>query len=96
MAKQNVAPTKTNLMKLRNELKFAELGYNLLDQKRNILIIELLNLVDQTVDFQNRVEESLLRSDSYITALPIPPPWPSITINKLKEAPWIKDLDCNI
>ena len=62
MAKQNVAPTKTNLMKLRNELKFAELGYNLLDQKRNILIIELLNLVDQTVDFQNRVEESLRKA----------------------------------
>ncbi len=62
MAKQNVAPTKTNLMKLRDELKFAELGHNLLDQKRNILIIELLNLVDQTVDFQNRVEESLRKA----------------------------------
>jgi V/A-type H+-transporting ATPase subunit D len=62
MAKQNIAPTKTNLMKLREELKFAELGHNLLDQKRNILIIELLNLVDQAVDFQNRVEESLKRA----------------------------------
>jgi V/A-type H+-transporting ATPase subunit D len=62
MAKQNIAPTKTNLMKLREELKFAELGHDLLDQKRNILIIELLNLVDQAVDFQNRVEESLKRA----------------------------------
>lgn len=62
MAKLNVAPTKTNLMKLRDELKFAELGHNLLDQKRNILIIELLNLVDQTVDFQNRVQESLRKA----------------------------------
>ncbi len=62
MAKQDVAPTKTNLRKLRDELKFAELGHNLLDQKRNILIIELLKLVDQTVDFQNRVEESLRKA----------------------------------
>jgi V/A-type H+-transporting ATPase subunit D len=53
------APTKTNLLKLKSDLKFAQLGYELLDQKRNILVIELLNLVDQTVDFQNRVEEAL-------------------------------------
>jgi V/A-type H+-transporting ATPase subunit D len=62
MAKQNIAPTKTNLMKLRDELKFAEIGHDLLDQKRNILVIELLNMVDQTVDFQNRVEASLAKA----------------------------------
>jgi V/A-type H+-transporting ATPase subunit D len=56
---QNVAPTKTNLIKLKHELKFARLGYELLDQKRNILVIELLNLVDQAVDFQERVEKAL-------------------------------------
>jgi len=62
MAKQNVAPTKTNLIRTRDELKFAELGYELLDQKRNILVIELLNLVDQTVEFQSRVEEALRKA----------------------------------
>jgi V/A-type H+-transporting ATPase subunit D len=59
MAQLNVAPTKTNLLKLRDDLKFAQQGYELLDQKRNILIIELLHLIDQTVEFQNRVEEAL-------------------------------------
>jgi V/A-type H+-transporting ATPase subunit D len=59
MARYNVAPTKTNLQKLRDELKFSQLGYDLLDQKRNILVIELLNIVDQTADFQIRVEEQL-------------------------------------
>ncbi|TFG58832.1 MAG: V-type ATP synthase subunit D [Spirochaetales bacterium] len=59
------APTKTNLLKLRNELKFAKLGYELLDQKRNILVIELLNLVDQAVDFQGKVEKGL--ADAYKT-----------------------------
>ena len=56
---RNVAPTKTNLLKLKDELKFARLGYDLLDQKRNILILELLNLVDQASDYQDRVEKSL-------------------------------------
>jgi V/A-type H+-transporting ATPase subunit D len=62
MAVLNFAPTKTNLLKLKSDLKFAQLGYELLDQKRNILVIELLNLVDQTVDFQNRVEEALAQA----------------------------------
>jgi V/A-type H+-transporting ATPase subunit D len=62
MAQLNYAPTKTNLLKLREDLKFAQQGYELLDQKRNILIIELLALVDQTVDFQARVEDTLAKA----------------------------------
>jgi V/A-type H+/Na+-transporting ATPase subunit D len=57
MAKE--APTKSNLLKRKQELKFARLGYELLDQKRNILVVELLNLVDQAVDLQSQVDESL-------------------------------------
>jgi V/A-type H+-transporting ATPase subunit D len=56
---RNVAPTKTSLLRLQAELRFASLGYELLDQKRNILVIELLTLVDQTVDFQARIEKAL-------------------------------------
>jgi V/A-type H+-transporting ATPase subunit D len=55
----SIAPTKTNLLKLRQELSFARLGHELLDQKRNILVLELLALVDQTVDFQERVVRAL-------------------------------------
>jgi V/A-type H+-transporting ATPase subunit D len=58
----NVTPTKTALLKLRDELKFASLGYELLDQKRSILIVELLSLVDQAADFQSRVEEELSKA----------------------------------
>ncbi len=54
-----VAPTKTNLLKLRQELAFARLGHDLLDQKRNILVLELLALVDETVDFQQKVVQAL-------------------------------------
>jgi V/A-type H+-transporting ATPase subunit D len=59
MTQLNYAPTKTNLMRLKHDLKFAQQGYELLDQKRNILIIELLSLVDQTSDHQSRVEKAL-------------------------------------
>lgn len=62
MTQLNYAPTKTNLLRLRNDLNFARQGYELLDQKRNILIIELLALVDQTVDFQSRVESALAKA----------------------------------
>ncbi len=62
MAQLNYAPTKTNLLRLRNDLNFAQQGYELLDQKRNILIIELLALVDQATDFQRRVENELAKA----------------------------------
>jgi V/A-type H+/Na+-transporting ATPase subunit D len=60
----DIAPTKTNLFKLRDELKFARQGFELLDQKRKILILELLNLVDQCVDFQSQVDEHLAEAFS--------------------------------
>jgi V/A-type H+-transporting ATPase subunit D len=63
MAARNVAPTKTNLIGLRQELALARQGHTLLDQKRNILVIELLALVDQAVDFEDKMTHAL--SDAY-------------------------------
>ena len=59
----NIAPTKSNLMKIKDELAFSRTGYDLLDQKRSILVSELLTLVDQAVDYQNRVEKALKEAD---------------------------------
>jgi V/A-type H+/Na+-transporting ATPase subunit D len=59
MAQLHYAPTKTNLLKLKSDLNFTRQGYELLDQKRNILIIELLALVDQTANFQSKVDTAL-------------------------------------
>ncbi len=55
----SIAPTRSNLMRIKDELEFSRLGYELLDQKRSILVSELLTLVDQAVDYQNRVEKAL-------------------------------------
>jgi len=59
---KNVAPTKTNLLRIRDERKFAQMGHDLLDQKRNILVLELLNLVDQTIEYETRVEAALAKA----------------------------------
>lgn len=62
MALLNYAPTRTNLMRLKNDLQFAQQGYELLDQKRNILIIELLSLIDQVTEYQSRVEQAIAQA----------------------------------
>ncbi|MBR1919990.1 MAG: V-type ATP synthase subunit D [Spirochaetales bacterium] len=59
----SLAPTRANLMKVREELEFSRLGYELLDQKRSILVSELLTLVDQAVDYQHRVERALSEAE---------------------------------
>ncbi len=40
-----ILPTKTNLLEQKKQLKLAEEGYKLLDQKYEILVMELMNSV---------------------------------------------------
>ncbi|RJR28431.1 MAG: V-type ATP synthase subunit D [Candidatus Latescibacterota bacterium] len=59
MARYEVAPTKTNLQKVKRDLSFAEEGWELLDQKRKILVVELMGLIDRAVEAQVEVEKRL-------------------------------------
>lgn len=59
---RNLAPTKSNLLKLKEELSFAELGKDLLDQKRSILVTELLALLDQAVSYEKSVRQALAKA----------------------------------
>ncbi len=43
----NTFPTKGNLILAKNSLALSRQGYELMDKKRNILIREMMNLVDQ-------------------------------------------------
>jgi prepilin signal peptidase PulO-like enzyme (type II secretory pathway) len=45
MARYQIPPTKTNLIKTRRTLSFAREGYELLDQKRQILVAELMGMM---------------------------------------------------
>lgn len=47
MAKELVAPTKSNLRRIKERLATAEEGYDLLEQKREILVMELMHHVEQ-------------------------------------------------
>ncbi len=56
---RNVPPTRTTLSRMREELAFASLGHELLDQKRRILVAELLTLVDQAAAYETKVRDTL-------------------------------------
>lgn len=62
MGKLDVAPTKSNLLELKRQLAFAEEGYDLLEQKRQILIFELMSRLKRTRDAQRAVTEGLERA----------------------------------
>jgi V/A-type H+/Na+-transporting ATPase subunit D len=62
MGKLNIAPTKSNLLVLKKQLAFAEEGYDLLEQKRQILIFELMSRLNRARDAEQNVEEALRKA----------------------------------
>ncbi len=59
MARYKVIPTKTNLLRLKRDISFAQEGYDLLEQKRKILVVELMGLMDKTADAREKVDNGL-------------------------------------
>jgi V/A-type H+-transporting ATPase subunit D len=47
MARELAAPTKSNLIRVKERLATAEEGYDLLEQKRELLVMELMQQVEQ-------------------------------------------------
>ena len=47
MPREQIAPTKSNLIKVKERLNTAIEGYDLLEQKREILVMELMQKVEQ-------------------------------------------------
>ncbi len=52
----NTFPTKGNLILAKNSLALSRQGYELMDKKRNILIRELMELIDQAKDIQTQID----------------------------------------
>lgn len=50
-----IAPTKGNLAQIRRSLSLAEMGYELMDRKRNILIREMMLLIDSAKTIQAQI-----------------------------------------
>ncbi len=51
-------PTKGNLIIAKNSLSLAKQGYELMDKKRNILIRELMQLIEQAKDIQGQIDST--------------------------------------
>ena len=62
MARYEVAPTRTNLLRLKSELSFADEGYELLEQKREILVVELKRFTARAIEAQRRVDDELSKA----------------------------------
>jgi len=58
----NTFPTKGNLILSKNSLALSRQGYDLMDKKRNILIRELMNLIDQAKDIQNQIDDTFKKA----------------------------------
>ncbi len=59
MARYHVAPTKTNLLKVRRDQSFAHEGHRLLEQKRDILVAELLAVAAKASAAEKDVDDAL-------------------------------------
>ena len=62
MPKLNVPPTKSSYLTLSRQLESAEEGYDLLEQKRQILIYELMSRLGRARDAERRVGDAMGRA----------------------------------
>lgn len=65
MARLNVAPTKSVQLNLKRDLDMATEGFSLLDQKREILVMELMHLLTKVEKLQKDIDSQ--RTAAYNT-----------------------------
>lgn len=58
----NVAPTKSNLLSLKEQLSVAKNGYDLLEQKRELLVQSLMSMVSKVNLLEKNIEETIARA----------------------------------
>jgi V/A-type H+-transporting ATPase subunit D len=54
---EKLSPTKANLIKLNDMLEFSRKGYHLLDEKRSVLILEMMAMIDEVEKLQIQIDE---------------------------------------
>lgn len=59
MAKINVAPTRSNLLRIKQDLQFAREGYEILNRKREVLTTELISMAHNAEELQKQVWQLL-------------------------------------
>lgn len=59
MTRINVAPTRSSLLRMKQNLKFAREGYEILDKKREVLTMELIRLTHDAEAYQATMASQL-------------------------------------
>ena len=90
MSRLNIAPTRSNLIRIKRELAFASEGFEILDRKREALTTELMHLAHDTNILQDQVWESLGNAyhaleNARLTVGQERVEWASLAINKSTE-----------
>ena len=62
MPKLNIAPTKSNLLSLKEQLAVSTEGYDLLEQKREILVMELMHLVERVKLLERDMDKCIAKA----------------------------------
>ena len=62
MAKLNIAPTKSNLLAMKEQLAVSTNGYELLEEKREILVRELMHLVERVKLLEKDIDEAVAKA----------------------------------
>lgn len=62
MSRLNIPPTRSNLLRMKQELQFIREGYQILDRKREILTTELIHLAHDGEALQKQVWEQLAKA----------------------------------
>ena len=59
MARLNIAPTKSNLIAMKEQLSVSTNGYELLEEKREILVRELMHLVEKVKLLEKDIDKAV-------------------------------------
>lgn len=62
MAKLNIPPTKSNLIQTKEQLAVAREGFELLEQKRDILVMELMRMVERVKLLEADLDKSMKKA----------------------------------
>lgn len=90
MARMDIPPTQSNLLRIQQELQFAREGYEILDRKREVLTTELIHLAHDAGAFQQKMwalmaEAYRALEDARMTMGQEHVEWAAMAVNKTVE-----------
>lgn len=90
MARINIPPTRSNLLRLKQDLRFAREGFEILNRKREVLTAELIRVAHDAEAVQKEVQELMAKAyeameTAQLTAGRERVEWAALATNKTVE-----------